>query len=123
MMERQYVVGNFLDRLYLLVVDQLDVQQNLDEQNLDEVQSFLVAHRLHQLDVVVDGVLRHLLKMDCYQDAEVVEGQLFQMRTDYCQDEVRPLLHLQLLVQLELLAPLLALQLLQRSVWEQRGSQ
>ena len=47
-----------------------------DELNLDEVLTFLdvVRHFLAILvDVQVDEELRHLLKMDCYQDAEDVE--------------------------------------------------
>ena len=54
----------------------LDVQQNLDEQirdvnrpYLDVVRHFLV----HLRDAVVGVELRHLLKMDCYQDVVGVE--------------------------------------------------
>jgi hypothetical protein len=68
------VVGNFLRQFQLLEdVVLLDALQNLGEQNqdvhlpyLDEVRPFLVV-------VVVDVELRHLLKMDYYQDAADVE--------------------------------------------------
>ncbi len=69
-----YVVGNFLRQFQLLEdVVLLDALQNLGEQNqgvhlpyLDEAHPFLVV-------VVVDVELRHLLKMDYYQDAADVE--------------------------------------------------
>ena len=69
-----YVVGNFLRQFQLLEdVVLLDALQNLGEQNqgvhlpyLDVVHPLLVV-------VVVDVELRHLLKMDCYQDAVDVE--------------------------------------------------
>ena len=59
--------------LYLLKQDaeHLDVQQILDEQSLDEIRPFLdvVLQFLENPEDVVVGVeLRHLLKMDCYQD-------------------------------------------------------
>jgi len=52
-------------------VVKMDVLQIRDEQNLDEVLTFLdaVRHFLANFaDVQVDEELRHLLKMDCYQD-------------------------------------------------------
>ena len=64
-----------------------DVQQNLDEQNLDVNRPFLVAVRhflVHQQDVVVDAVLRHQLKMDCYLDVVGVELR-HQLKMDCCQ--------------------------------------
>ena len=64
-----------------------DVQQNLDEQNLDVNRPFLVAVRhflVHLQDVVVDAVLRHQLKMDCYLDVVGVELR-HQLKMDCCQ--------------------------------------
>ena len=57
-------------------VEKMDVLQILDEQNLDEVLTFLgeVRHFLVNLvDVQVDVEPNHQLKMDCYQGAEDVE--------------------------------------------------
>ena len=60
-------------------VEKMDALQILDEQNLDEVLTFLdhrdlVRHFLVNLaDVQVDVEPHHLLKMDYYQDAEDVE--------------------------------------------------
>jgi hypothetical protein len=68
-----------------------DVQQNLDEQNLDVNRPFLVAVRhflVHLQDVVVDAVLRHQLKMDCYLDVVGVELR-HQLKMDCCQVVVR----------------------------------
>jgi hypothetical protein len=64
--------------LYLLKQDaeHLDVRQILDEQNLDANQPFLVVvlqFLENPEDVVVGVELRHLLKMDCYQDEVGVE--------------------------------------------------
>jgi hypothetical protein len=104
-----YVVGNFLCR-HLLVVVHRDALQNLDEQIqgallpfLDEVLRFLLV-------AVVDAELRHLLRMDCYQD--VVGAELRHLsRMDYFQDAVLPveLAHLQLVQLAQLLQPLLHL--------------
>jgi hypothetical protein len=52
-------------------VEKMDALQILDEQNLDEVLTFLdeVRHFLVNLaDVLVDVEPHHLLKMDCYLD-------------------------------------------------------
>ena len=57
-------------------VEKMDALQILDEQNLDEVLTFLgeVRHFLVNLvDVQVDVEPNHQLKMDCYQGAEDVE--------------------------------------------------
>ena len=57
-------------------VVKMDVLQIRDVQNLDEVLTFLdaVRHFLVNLaDVQVDAEPHHLLKMDCYQDAEDAE--------------------------------------------------
>ena len=57
-------------------VEKMDALQILDEQNLDEVLTFLgeVRHFLVNLaDVQVDEEPHHQLKMDCYQGAEDVE--------------------------------------------------
>jgi len=65
-----------LDRMYQQDVVKMDVLQIQDELNLDEVLTFLdaVRHFLVNLaDVQVDAEPHHLLKMDCYQDAEDAE--------------------------------------------------
>jgi hypothetical protein len=95
-----YVVGNFLRQFQSLEdVVLLDALQNLGEQNqgvhppyLDEVRLFLVV-------VVVDVELRHLLKMDYYQDAVGVELRHL-LKMDCCQG-AEPLA-LQVLAQLAL---------------------
>jgi hypothetical protein len=94
-----------------------DVQQNLDVAHLD------VAHLdvMHLVDVVVDAELRHLLKMDYYQD-EVDAEERHLLKMDYCQDEeqlVRPELEEVLSMQQETslrgrLLPVLRRQLQQR---------
>ena len=70
----QYVVGNFLYLFQLLedVVLQ-DALQNLDELNQVVHLPYLDVARLCLVVVVVDVELRHLLKMDCYQDVVGVE--------------------------------------------------
>ena len=81
-LNHQRVAGNQLR--YLLDVVHLDVLQNLDELNLDVGQTFLdVAHRVHQLDVVVDAELRHRLRMD-YFLGEVGVEQRHLLRMDCC---------------------------------------
>jgi hypothetical protein len=79
-----------LDRRHLPDVAHLDVQQNLDEEHQ------VVAHLdvLHPLVAVVDAELRHLLRMDCFQDAVDVE-LLRLLRMDYFQD-VAQLVHQEL---------------------------
>ena len=56
----------------------VDAQQNLDEQILDEHQTFLdVDHfREHRLDVVVDVEHCHQLKMDYFLDAQLAALEL-----------------------------------------------
>jgi hypothetical protein len=85
-----------------------DVEQHLDElQNLDEEHLVVVRQDgLLPLVAVVDAELRHLLKMDYYQDV-VGEVLLPQSRMDYYQDVVQ-LVHLEqvALVVLEQLAHL-----------------
>jgi hypothetical protein len=73
-----------LDRLHLQDVEHLDVQQNLDVEHLD------VEHldALRPLVAVVDEELRHLLRMDYYQDAADVELPHL-MRMDYFLDEAQ----------------------------------
>jgi hypothetical protein len=64
------------DQMHRQDVEKMDVLQILDAQNLDEVLTFrdVVSHFLVNLaDVQVDVEPHHLLKMDCYQDAEDVE--------------------------------------------------
>ena len=46
----------------------LVVQQILDAQNLDAIPPFLVVVPQFPQVAAVDAELRHLLKMDCYQD-------------------------------------------------------
>ena len=108
---------------HLLLLDHLDVVQNLDalvhlhqqdvvhldaQQNLDVVRPDVVhLDALHPLVVVVDAELRHLLRMDYYQDEVDVELPHLP-RMDYCLDvahlEEMVLLALQeLKVHLELL--------------------
>jgi hypothetical protein len=55
----------------LLGVNLVDVQQNLDALNLDGHRPFLDV--VHRLDVVVDEVQLHQLKMDYFLDAVDVE--------------------------------------------------
>ena len=88
MVRHLYVVGNYRDHLYLQDVEYLDALQNRDVPNLDVDLTFQDVHQLNQLDVVVDVVLRHQLKMDCYQDVADVERLLFRqlLKMDYCQD-------------------------------------
>jgi hypothetical protein len=73
-----------LDRLHLQDVEHLDVQQNLDVERLDVER----LDALHPLVAVVDEELRHLLRMDYYQDAADVELRHL-MRMDYCLDAVQ----------------------------------
>jgi len=103
----QYVVGNFLYQ-HLLVVVHRDVLQNLDEQNRDVLLPFLDEVLPFPLVAVVDAELRHLLRMDCYQDVVGVELRHLS-RMDYFQDAVLPveLAHLQLVQLAQLLQPLL----------------
>ena len=70
----QYVVGNFLYLFQLLedVVLQ-DALQNQGEQNQVVHLPYLDVAHLCLVVVVVDAELRHLLKMDCYQDVVGVE--------------------------------------------------
>ena len=70
----QYVVGNFLYLFQLLedVVLQ-DALQNQGEQNQVVHLPYLDVVRLCLVVVEVDAERRHLLKKDCYQDAELLE--------------------------------------------------
>jgi hypothetical protein len=96
----QYVVGNFQFRFRrLLVVVHQDVLQNLDVQNLDALPPFLDEVHLFLVVAVVDAELRHLLKMDYYQDVVGVELRHL-LRMDCYQDAVQRVSHL---VQEELL--------------------
>jgi hypothetical protein len=79
-----------LDRMHRQDVVKMDVLQIQDEQNLDEVLTFLDAVRrflVNLADVQVDAVPHHLLKMDCYQDVVDVELHCL-LRMDYFQDVV-----------------------------------
>jgi hypothetical protein len=68
------VVGNFLRQFQLKEdVVLLGAQQNLGEQNQGVHLPYLDVAHLFLVVVVVDEELRHLLKMDCYQDAVDVE--------------------------------------------------
>ena len=78
----------------------MDAQQNLDEQILDEHQTFLdVDHfREHRLDVVVDVEHCHQLKMDYF--LHVVDVELHhQLRMDYFLDAQLAALELHLVAQ------------------------
>ena len=73
---------------HLADVHHQDVLQNLDEQNRDEHLPY--RHVVHQLNLLVFAVgaeLRHLLKMDCYQDVVDVELPP-QLKMDYFLDVV-----------------------------------
>ena len=74
MVLHQYVVGNFLYLFQLLedVVLQ-DALQNQGEQNQVVHLPYLDVAHLCLVVVVVGVELRHLLKMDCYQDVVGVE--------------------------------------------------
>jgi hypothetical protein len=101
MVRHQCVVENLnLLKVHLMqVVLHLDVLQILGEQNLDVIPPFLdVEHRLVNLEVsVVDAELRHLLKMDCYQDVVgVVDAELrYLLKMDYYLDEAQVLMERQ----------------------------
>jgi hypothetical protein len=86
MARHQYVVGNYLDRQFLLDVEYLVALQNQDVLNRDVVLTFQDVHLLHQLVVVVDEELRRLLKMDYYQDVVGVELNCHQSKMDYYPD-------------------------------------
>jgi hypothetical protein len=90
MVRHLYVVGNYLNHLYLQDVVHLVALQIQDEQNRDAVLTFLVVHRLHLRDVVVDEVLRHQLKMDCYLD---VADEVRQLKMDCFLDVELQALH------------------------------
>jgi hypothetical protein len=81
-----YVVGNFLFRFqHLLVAAHLGALQNLVALNLDELRPFQGV--VHLVVVLVDAVLRHLLRMDYFQD--VVDAVLRHLlRMDYFLDVV-----------------------------------
>jgi hypothetical protein len=96
MLNRQYhlhVVGNFQYQHLLDVVNLVGLQ-NLDELNLDEDLTCQVAvHLSHQLGVQVDVDLRHLKRMDYFQDAVDVELRHLK-RMDCFQDVALELLAL-----------------------------
>ena len=91
LVHRLYVVDSFQFQYqfqYLADVHHQDVLQNLDEQNRDEHLPYLdVVHQLNLLVVEVGEELRHLLKMDCYQDVVDVELPP-QLKMDYFLDVV-----------------------------------
>jgi hypothetical protein len=69
------------------VAAHLDVLQIRGEQNLDVIPSFLDVERQFPQVAAVDVGLRHLLKMDCYQD--VVDAvPRYPLKMDCCLDEV-----------------------------------
>jgi hypothetical protein len=101
-------VGNYLFQFqHLQVVVHLDALQNLDAQNLDALLPFLDEVLPFLADVVVGVELRHLLRMDYFQD-EVGEELRHLLRKDYFQvEELLELLVLQQELQLlHLLQPL-----------------
>jgi hypothetical protein len=83
------VVGNYLDRLYLLGAQYLVALQNQDALNQDVVLTFQVVHRLYLRDVVVGVELHHQLKMDYYQDVVDVELNFHSLKMDCYQDVER----------------------------------
>ena len=89
-----YVVGNYLDRRFLLDVVYLVALQNQDEQNQDAVLTFQVVRLLHLLDVVADEVRRYQLKMDYCQDVVDEELMRHQLKMDYYLDVELQVLHL-----------------------------
>jgi len=111
----QYVVES-LNHLQV-DVHLVDAQQNLDEQNLDVHQTFLVADhfREHPLVVVVDVELHHQLRMDYFLHAVDVELH-HQLRMDYFLDAQLALQELHLVAQVQpvlLAAEFVALQCVQ----------
>ena len=88
-----HVVGNFQFQHLLDVVNLVELQ-NLDELNLDEDLTCQVAgHQSHQLVVPADADLRHLKRMDYFQDAVDVELRHLK-RMDCFQDVALELLAL-----------------------------
>ena len=86
----------YLNPMHRQDVEKMDALQIPDEQNLDEVLTFLdeVRHFLEILaDVQVGVELRHLLRMDCYPDEVGVELRHL-LRMDCYQDEALALAHL-----------------------------
>ena len=104
-----YVVGNYLDHRFLQDVECLVALQNQDAPNQDAVRTFQDVHLLHQLVVVVDEELDHLLKMDCCPDVVGEELNCHQLKRDCCPDvELQILLLLHLLhLKFSLLLPAL----------------
>jgi hypothetical protein len=112
MVRHRYVVGNYLDRRFLQDVEYLVALQNQDVLNQDAVLTFRDVPLLHQLVVVVDEELRHLLKMDYYQHVVGEELNCHQLKMDYCPDvelQVLHLIHLQLHLKSSLFLPVLVL--------------
>ncbi len=94
------VIDNFRDRRHLQDAVHLVALQNLVAQNQDVVLTFRDVHLAHQLDVVVDEELHHLLRMDCFQgvvDVELLVMFHLQLKMDCCRD-VERLVYFQLLV-------------------------
>ena len=82
-------IDNFRDHQFQRQQDvvYLDALQNQDEQNQDVVLTFRDVHLVHLQVVVVDGELRHQLRMDYFRDVEDVELQVLfhqQLKMDCC---------------------------------------
>ena len=95
----QYVVGNFLYLFQFQLLEDVvlqDALQNQGEQNQVVHLPYLDVAHLCLVDVVVDAELRHLLKMDCYQDVVGVEVRHL-LKMD-CSQDVELLVLLVLLV-------------------------
>ena len=90
-MRHQCVVGNYRDHLFLQDAVYLVAPQNQDAQNQDAVLTFQLARQLNWQDVVVDEELRYQLKMDYCPDEVDAERYLFQLsqqlKMDYYRDE------------------------------------
>ena len=108
MVRHRYVVGNYLDRRFLQDVECLVALQNQDVLNQDVALTVQDVHLLHQLVVVVDEELHHLLKMDYYRVVVDEELNCHQLKMDYYPDvelQVLHLIHLQLHLKSSLLLP------------------
>jgi hypothetical protein len=116
------VVGNYLDHRFLQGVEYLVALQNQDVLNQDVALTFQDVHLLHQLVVVVDEELHHLLKMDYYRVVVDEELNCHQLKMDYYPDvelQVLHLIHLQLYLKFSLLLPVLVVLEVQHFLREQ----
>ena len=92
MVLHQYVVGNFLYLFQFQLLEDVvlqDALQNQGEQNQVVHLPYLDVAHLCLVVVVVGVEVRHLLKMDCYQDVVGVEVRHL-LKMD-CSQDVEPL--------------------------------